>query len=76
MEWNDSIRIVRISINKFSNHIINCYSSEVRLGSIILLPKDESVEIVWGASSILKANLIGYRRLLEVNQVPTSQKYF
>merc|ERR1719167_1085671 len=51
----------------FSN-IINCYSTKVSSGNIILLPKEVSVAIQWGTSSILKANLIGYRSLLKMNQ--------
>jgi len=51
----------------FSN-IINCYSTKVSSGNIILLSKEESVAIQWGTSSILKANLVGYRSLLKMNQ--------
>ena len=53
--------------------MIYCYQKKVELGSIILLPKDESVTIEWGTSSILQANLIAYRRLLEINQVSPSK---
>ena len=49
--------------------MIYCYSAKVTSGSIILLPKEESVSIHWGTSSILKANLDGYRKLLQISQV-------
>ena len=57
-----------ITRNVFSNMVF-CYSAKVTSGSIILLPKEESVSIHWGTSSILEANLDGYRKLLQISQV-------
>jgi len=54
---------------KVFSSIIHCYSNEIRSGSISLVSREESVSIEWGTSSILQANMLVYRKLLEINQV-------
>ena len=49
--------------------LISCYKTKVTTGNIFLIPKEESIAIVWGSPSILQANLKGYRKLLNLNQV-------
>ena len=36
---------------------------------MFLIPKEESVDVTWGTVSILDANLLGYRKLLEATKV-------
>ena len=51
------------------SNLITCYSSKLTTGKIDFVPKEESIPITWGTSSILQANLMGYRKLLALNQV-------
>ena len=51
------------------SNLINCYSKKITAGAMFLIPKEESVDVTWGTVSILDANLLGYRRLLESTKV-------
>lgn len=49
--------------------ILGCYSNIGSKDNIILIPKNESLKVEWGAHSILKADILCMEKLLAANKV-------